>query len=909
MATRKDLAEYRRKRDFERTAEPPGGEGAASPTGRLYVLQKHAARNLHYDLRLEFDGVLRSWAVPKGPSLDPAQKTLAVEVEDHPIEYATFEGAIPKGEYGGGTVMLWDYGQWEPIGDAAEGYRRGDLKFRLNGQKLRGAWVLVRMDGKGNESGRNWLLIKKKDDAARPLRSFNVLAELPYSVASGRTMEEIASDPRAVWADGKSQPVGEGAAPAPVLGPLRAMGAGRPSLDPSKLLGAHQASGPETLAPQLATPAQSAPEGDQWLHEIKLDGYRLIGVLREGRARLLTRNGHDWTERMPAVAEALARLPIASAIVDGEVVILDGAGISDFQALQNAFRRNGPARFTYSIFDVPHAAGWDLTRVPLLERKKFLADLLRAAPLSAPVLQFCDHVTGRGGIVFEEAKRAGLEGIISKRADSAYEPGRRTSTWLKVKATLREEFVIVGYAPPSAGGDGVGSLLLGQYEQSGAARRLVYRGRVGTGFTQKMLAELHALLRARARREPPVANPQADPEPGAVHWVEPTLVAEVEFNGWTDDDVVRQASFKGLREDRDPREIVRESVRERPKDRPAPRAAAAPAAGATVESPRAPGDAEVAGVRISHPLRPVYPEEGVTKVEVARYYEAVASWMLPLVAKRPLSLVRCPQGLAGESFYQRQLGEGFPEAIRPIDLGEPDSEGPGMYIQDVAGLVSLVQMGVLEIHPWGARIDNLEKPDQLVFDLDPGPGIAWADVVASAKVIGEYLDGLGLTSFVKTSGGKGMHIVVPIARRAGWDEVKEFAGAVSQAIVRIAPRNFVATMSKARREQRVFIDYFRNHRGSTSVAAYSTRARPGATVSTPLRWDELPAAAANASGPGAFTVRSVPERLTGMAADPWAGYHDLRQSITAAMKRAVSRSPPARGTSPQRPGQRRRPRA
>lgn len=863
------LDEYRRKRDFARTREPAGGELAASETGRLFVVQKHAARQLHYDFRLELDGTLKSWAVPKGPSLDPQQRPLAVLVEDHPLEYGSFEGIIPEGEYGGGTVMLWDRGRWEPIGDPREGLARGDLKFRLFGEKLTGAWVLARMGGKAGEDGRNWLLIKKKDEQARPVASFNVLAERPFSALSGRSMEQIAEDPDAVWADGRAQPAGKGPA-------KRATGrsSGRSSIDPSPLPGARRARLPRTLKPQLATRVPDAPDGDEWLHEIKLDGYRMLCRLAGGEVRLLTRNGHDWTDRMPGIARALGELPVDEAFLDGEVVILDARGVSDFQALQNAFKgRGGSAAIVYYVFDAPLAGGFDLRRVPLIERKGYLAALLEAGPAAGPSVRYCDHIVGRGPVVFEEARRSNLEGIVSKRVDAPYE-SRRTDTWRKVKAVHHRPFVIGGYTLPAGSRSGLGALLVGAHDPAG---RLVYCGRVGTGFSEQALRELAALLEERRRDDPPFVNPQADPDPRAARWVEPDLVADVEFAAWTADGLVRHASYQGLNADIGPGDVGREGP-DPQRPRPAPRA------GKVVKAPSSPDDALVAGVRISHPGRTVYPEDGVSKLDVAKYYEAVAGRMLPFVAGRPLSLVRCPLGLAGEAFYQRELGEGFPEQLRGITVprGRGGSEDHAIVIDDLEGLIALAQMGVLEIHRWGCRADRLDRPDHLVFDLDPGPGIEWAHIVAGAEVVRDVLAGLGLESFVKTSGGKGLHVVVPITRRTPWPQAKAFAKAVADHLVRMAPLNFVATMAKDQRKLRIFVDYLRNELGATAVAPYSTRAQAGATVSTPLSWPELSAGVR----PRDLTVGTVPQRLA--APDPWADFHESRQSITAAMQKAIS---------------------
>ncbi|MCP3902364.1 MAG: DNA ligase D [Planctomycetes bacterium] len=778
------------------------------------------------------------------------------------------EGIIPAGEYGGGTVMLWDRGTWEPIGDADEGYEKGDLKFRLHGEKLAGTWALARMGGRAGEGGKNWLLIKKKDEASRAIESFNVLGERPHSVASGRTMEEIAADPEAVWKDGAAQPTGS-EPPAP-----RRRRARKPTLpDPGALGGARPAVCPDACSPQLATSVRVAPDGDDWLHEIKLDGYRLLARLRDGQVRLFTRNGHDWTERFGSVARALAEVPLDDAFFDGEVVVLDETGVSDFHSLQAALKTPSRGAFTYFVFDLLFAGGHDLRRVPLAERKGLLEAVLAAAPGAGPTVRFSDHIEGRGPIVFDQARRAGLEGIISKRRDAGYE-SRRTDTWLKVKAVHRQEFVVGGYAHPARATGGVGSLLLGVHDDDGEG--LVYCGRVGTGFDRSDHAELERLLASRLRDTPPFRNPEADPEPDAVRWVEPDLVVDVEFGHWTKADVVRHATYRGLLDDRRPRDVRREPGGPR-------RAARGRAAKHVVRAPRSPDDAYVEGTRISHPARTVYPEVAVTKREVAEYYVSVAAWILPRVAGRPLSLVRCPLGMAGEAFYQRRVGEGFSKAIRPFTMEHDGSTDDGILIRDSGGLLELVQMGALEIHAWNCRADRPDRPDQFVLDLDPGPGITWADVVESARVIRAYVRDLGLEPFVKTTGGAGVHLVVPIARRRSWDEVVAFTRGIARNLQRRAPLNFVATVSKALRENRIYVDFLRNTRGATAVAAYSTRARDAATVSTPLRWEEL----SPELRPTDLDIRTVRERIARLKRDPWEGFEEARRSITAAMLREV----------------------
>lgn len=887
---RGSLAEYRRKRDFARTQEPAGEAEAQSKTGRTFVVQKHQARRLHYDLRLEMDGVLKSWAVPNGPALDPTQKQLAVHTEDHPIEYGSFEGVIPEGEYGAGPVMIWDRGDWEPIGNAKEGYDKGDLKFRLHGDKLTGEWVLARMKSKAaKDDERNWLLIKKKDDAAQSIESFNILGEMPRSVVSGRTLDEIAAAPVAVWEGGRARVVSDDVVSEQPTGALAKEpspfsvreGEGsrtkRAMIEaPSGNDRARRASMPDFIKPQLAVSAKEPPAGDDWLNETKLDGYRLIARIEGDDVRLFTRNHNDWTDRFPTVARALGSLAVETAFLDGEVVVLDKHGLPDFQALQNAFRGYTRARFRYFVFDVMYAQGLDLRATPLHERKAYLRSILKQHGSSSETLMYCEHIIGNGETVLAEAAKVGLEGIVSKRADSTYQ-SRRSPTWIKVKRVDRQDFVIGGYTAPSGSRIGFGALLLGCYNDAG---ELIYCGRVGTGFSDRTLELLIAELTRRKADDPPFANPEADPEHRSAHWVKPELVAEVEFSNWTEENLIRHPSFCGLREDVAPETIRRDDLQAAPasgggnKNRPT-------IVGKVVKSPQAPEDAFVAGVRISHPDRTVYPDDGVTKLDVARYYEQIAEWILPHVARRPLSLVRCPLGLAGESFYQRQVGEGFPDAVRGRSIGEDEA----IIIDDLDGLLGLVQMGTLEIHAWGCRADNVDRPDRLVFDLDPGPGILWEHIVASARFVRAFLVDLGLVSFVKTTGGNGVHLVVPIVRRTSWEDAKIFTNAVAREIANTAPRNFVATMSKALRKHRIFIDYLRNQLGATSIAVYSTRARNGATVSAPLSWDELSADAP----PAGYNLRSVAARLRDISHDPWEGFDVVQQSITKAMLRKLGR--------------------
>jgi bifunctional non-homologous end joining protein LigD len=877
------LDRYHEKRSFENSPEPRG-KVEASPKGNLYVIQKHAASHLHYDLRLELDGVLKSWAVPRGPSLDPDQKRLAVHVEDHPVEYGSFEGIIPEGEYGGGTVMLWDHGWWEPIGDPREGYAKGDLKFTLHGQKLGGSWVLARMKPKaGEKEDKNWLLIKKRDEAA--VSGPGPVEHMNLSVSTGRTMQEIASqaeerrDEKAIW---HSDSPGEDAS---LQNPVRGQSADdsneSDTIDPASLPGARPADQPAFMHPQLATLVSVSPKGQDWVHEIKYDGYRILCILGDGRARLFSRNGNEWTHRFPEIAEAASKIPVGSAILDGEIVVVDPDGRTDFQALQNILQGVGTGRLVYTVFDIPFCAGYDVTQVPLLERKKLLRGLLRLAP-GDPRIQHTDYIRGQGELVYQHACRLGLEGVVSKRADSPYVQ-KRSGNWLKVKCLMKQEFAIGGFSDPGGTRVGFGALLLGYYNPDGSFK---YAGRAGTGFTESTLKTLLQRMKELETDKPPFMDPPTGYDAKGVHWTKPELVAEVEFSAWTDEGILRHPSFKGLREDKNAREVIREAPKDEGpngnpgKDPPAPRR----------RGPRAPmpktGGKKASGVVLSNLDRVLYPEIGITKRELAEYYTDIAEWIMPHLAGRPLTLVRCPEGRGKECFFQKHLGDSASDVLRSIPILEKD--GPEYYsvAENIDGVIALVQMGALEIHVWGSREDKLEQPDMMVFDLDPAPEVEWTDVIRAALLLRERLSDLGLSSFVKTTGGKGLHIVVPLTPDADWDTVKAFSGAVAQSIVRESPGQYIATMSKAKRKGRIFIDYFRNGRGATSVAAYSTRSLPGAPVSTPVAWDELTAKLKSNS----YNISNIRRRLAGLEKDPWAGYFSVRQQITGEMKKKVGLS-------------------
>jgi bifunctional non-homologous end joining protein LigD len=848
------LSEYRRKRDFERSPEPGGSDrpDAEPSSKRRFFIQKHAARRLHFDLRLELDGVLKSWAVPKGPSLDPGVRRLAVHVEDHPLEYGSFEGTIPHEEYGGGTVLVWDRGSWLPGGDPDAAYRKGRLDFRLEGERLQGRWRLIRMSHESEGEGRNWLLQKMKDARARTDGEAELVETETRSVLSGRTLEEIAAEREEPDTDEDASGAPRGAPPPP------------PEEAPSRPL-------PDDFRPQLPVLVKTAPRGDEWLHELKFDGYRILARIEGNDVRLVTRRGQDWTARFGRVAPELAALGVEGTMVDGEVAVLAPDGTTDFQALQNILAGERGGRIVFFAFDLPFYRGRDLTRVPLAERRELLRDLISLRPAGS-VIRYSDHIRGHGGRVMDHACRLALEGIVAKRADSRYREGRSRS-WVKVKCLDRQEFVVGGWTEPRGSREGFGALLLGWFDGSG---RLRYAGRVGTGFSHRSLARVRDCLEGVAAEDPPFADPPSGRAVRAVHWVRPELVVEIEFGSWTDAGLLRHAAFRGLREDKDPREVTREPPARGPRE------------GKPMRKKRKASTADsgnrVAGVRLTNPDRVLFPEQGCTKRDLARYYETVADRILPHVVDRPLTLVRCPQGREKQCFYQKHLTEGMPEPVRGIRIEE--TEGSALYvgIDDTEGLVTLVQFGVLEIHPWGSRADRLGRPDRLIFDLDPGEGVRWKQVVGAALRVRERLGDLGLTTFVRTTGGKGIHVVAPLVRRSEWDEVKGFAGDVARGFEREDPDRFIATMSKARRKGRIFVDYLRNARGATAVASYSTRAKAGAPVATPLGWDELE----RLSGPDHYTIVNLPARLRARKKDPWEGFFDVRQSLTRAMREGAA---------------------
>jgi bifunctional non-homologous end joining protein LigD len=835
------LSTYRRKRDFRRTSEPEGASKAGTDQGR-YVMHMHAASHDHFDLRLEQDGVLRSWALPKGPSLAPGEKRLAVEVEDHPLEYGEFEGVIPRDEYGGGTVMLWDRGHWKPRGKL----RDDRIDFDLDGEKLRGHWTLVRTRGKkssGKGSGKSWLLLKRSDETqAKPD---------DLSVATGRTMAQIA--------DEEVSPTKREAEPP----------------DPAILDKARKQAAPATPDVQLATLVQAPPAGEEWIHELKFDGYRLTATIHRGRVSLFTRNGHDWTRRFPEIVSALEQLPVTEAIVDGEIVAPQPDGSTSFRKLQEWLSTKsagaGKGKLVYQAFDLLYLEGYDLRKTPLLERKGALAQLLGSAGHPDGPVRYSDHVSGQGDQFFEQVCEMGLEGMVSKRVSSAYSSGRQR-TWLKTKCTHQDEFVVGGFTRPSGARQGFGSLLLGAYN----GNSLVYVGRVGSGFTGHQLASLHQQLRALARKTSPFTGEM--PETAGVQWVTPQIVVDVEFTERTGSGALRHPVFRGLREDKSASEIQMVTANQTGGPAKPGKTETGARKQSAARSTRKQSDSPlVAGVPITHPDRILYPDQGITKLDVARYYEQVQDHLLPHLAGRPLSLLRCPEGLEEDCFFQKHPDKSFaPEVPRTSIAEKKGGSSTYLYVSSASDLVWLVQFGVLEFHPWGCTITDVEKPDTLIFDLDPGPDVSWRAITRAATSLKDRLDSLGLASFLQASGGKGLHLVVPVKPKWGWDELKAFTQGISEAHAADDPKALTTNMSKAKRRGKVFIDYLRNGRGNTSIARYSTRARERATVATPLRWDELSSGATA----NRYTITNLRRRLGALKADPWENYEDARNTIS-----------------------------
>jgi len=805
VRTADPLAAYNKKRDFTKTAEPPGRVEDAG--GRTFMVQKHDATRLHYDLRLELDGVLKSWAVTRGPSLDPADKRLAVRTEDHPLGYASFEGTIPKGEYGGGTVMLWDWGRWIPAPgkDPRKTLEEGHLHFTLDGERMKGDWIMIRLKPRPGDRTENWLLRKIEDEQAGS--SSGLTDKYLTSIKTGRTMQEIASGKKAKELASYRKAVDRSRSP----GGDRPNPGGGPTARPASASRkrSSKAKPPAFREPQKATLVDSVPSGSGWIHEMKYDGYRCLLAIGGGEARIYTRSGLDWSDKFPEIVEAARSLEVESALIDGEIVKLDEAGNTGFSALQQAISEGGTGLSLF-VFDLLELDGEDLAKLPNIARKQRLASLIGDG--RPPFILYADHIVGQGEKLYEAMCAAGQEGIISKRADAPYRSAR-TRAWLKIKCVLRQEFVIVGWTPSESKARALRSLLLAVNEEG----RLRYAGKVGTGFSMSMLQSLLGELRKREVKKAPADVPRADAR--GAHWVRPDLVAEVAFAEFTSEGVVRHGSFLGLRGDKPAAEVVEE--------RPVATAAAPAVFGPS-------------SVKISNRDRIIFPDSDVTKGDLADYYQAVGSIMLPWAANRPLSLVRCPQGRGKKCFFQKHDAGTFGAHVHQIPIRESKGGTEDyIYIADLDGLLTCVQMGTIEFHGWGSPVADVEKPDRLVFDLDPDEGLGFEMVKKAARDLKRNLADMGLQTFAMLTGGKGLHVIAPLTPEAEWPQVKDFAQRFCVALATAEPERFTANLAKAKRVGRIFLDYLRNQRGATAIMPYSARARGGGPVAAPISWEEL----------------------------------------------------------------------
>jgi len=817
------LKKYREKRNFEVTSEPAEG-GEANEDARAFVIQKHWASRLHYDFRLELDGAMKSWAVPKGPCYDPAVKRMAVQVEDHPIAYNQFEGQIPEGQYGAGKVIIWDEGTWMPVGDPRKGYRDGHLKFDLQGAKMQGRWALIRLKGKESEKQPPWLLIKDRDDFSRPERDFSVVDEMPDSVVPLRKMEKGAGPKDKATSRSNAQPALPGIA----------------------------ADLPAQLKPQLATLVDGVPQhAPDWLYEMKFDGYRLVARIEGEDVRLFTRNGHDWSAKLPHLVEALRALPAKWAWVDGEIVMLDREGIPNFQSLQNAFDNDRTQDIVFYAFDLPFIGLRDLRQEPLGVRRALLQQLMDTA--EDDHLRFSEAFEAAPSDLVATACRMGLEGIMAKRLSSPY-VSRRSDTWVKVKCARRQEFAIVGYTAPKGSRAGLGALLLAVTEQDGSLR---YAGKVGTGFDDASLVSLQKRLAAMETDKKPVANA---PAAGGVRWVKPELIAEVSFGEWTSGGHIRHSVFRGLRQDKPVKAISREK--------------AVPVKDIDSETP-ASKTSRAKGGKLTNPDRVIDPSTKLTKLDLARYYGLIAPLMLAHLKGRPVSFLRAPAGIQGEFFFQKHLEAAMP-GVKSLPAKLDPDHPPLLEVPTAEAIMSAVQMNVVEFHTWNAVKTSIGKPDRLMLDLDPGEGVQWPTMQQAANLVRVLLQEIGLQAWLKTSGGKGLHVVVPLRKQYDWDTVKRFSQAVVQHLARTLPQLFVAKSGPKNRVGKIFADYLRNGFGATTVCAWSARARPGLGISVPVTWDELDKLTSGAH----WTIQDVHSRLD-VGNTPWDDY--APQSLTAAM--------------------------
>ena len=837
-AKKNPLSLYNQKRDFKKTPEPEGK--VPHKKGFSYLIQKHAASHLHYDFRLELDGTLKSWAVAKGPSIDPEVKRLAIEVEDHPVAYGSFEGIIPKGQYGGGTVMLWDNGTWQPEGDAQAALKKGHLNFELFGKRLKGKWSLIRIRSnspKYSNNKNNWLLIKKDDEFANHGDEDELLKKSITSIVSSRTMEEIAEEKNKVWQSNKKNLSEKPAAKSKV------------KFKPF-------------IKPQLATLSDHTPQGENWIHEIKFDGYRNLAYIESGEVKMLTRNNIDWTDRYPTLVKELQKLPVKNAILDGEIVALDKEQRSNFLTLQEYLKAENDEALQYYLFDILYLDGRDLTALPLLERKAELKKILEKKKLRN--IFYSEHFDFQGEKFFKKLCHLNYEGLVSKLTNQPYKPGRGKD-WLKSKCHRRQEFVIGGYTLRQGHSNILAALLIGYYDN----HELIYAGKVGTGLNSQSREDVLSKLKKLRQDKAPFAEISRANSRG-VTFVKPELVCEVEFSEWTVGGALRHPSFQGLRLDKLPKQIKREvpihNIEEDSSKNSEDKKIE------PVKASKKNSQNIISEIKITHPERIVYPKHNLTKLDLVEYYDKISDLILPHLENRFISLVRCPQGLEGECFFQRHENVASP-FVHELNINEGDISY--IYIKDKKGLLSLIQFGVIEIHAWGSRIDNVNKPDRIVFDLDPDEKIPFEKVVEAAADIKLRLDDLGLDSFLRTTGGKGLHVVVPIKPNYEWEVVKAFCKAFAAKMESDDPQKYITNMNKEKRKGKIFIDYLRNDLTSTAITSFSARARENATVATPLAWEELD----YHLDPQKFTITSIFQRLENLKSDPWKNFFSCKQVL------------------------------
>ncbi len=848
------LSKYNQKRDFKKTPEPSGKE-QRTKTGFSYLIQKHKASHLHYDFRLELNGTLKSWAVTKGPSLDPEVKRLAVEVEDHPVSYGSFEGTIPKGQYGGGTVMLWDTGFWEPIGDPEKQLKAGKLTFNLHGKRLKGEWSLVRMRWSEKPDKHNWLLIKKEDEFSKYGDNDKLLKKEITSAISGRSMEEIAAAKTKVWKSNKAEKE------TPIKEKIK-----EKVIKKSK----NKSVIPDFIPPQLATLSDATPSGENWIHEIKFDGYRTMARIDGDNINMHTRTGLNWADKYGSIAKELKKLPIENAILDGEIIAVDKDGRSNFLELQEVLKAEDDQNLQFYIFDILYLNNENLKSLPLIERKKILENLLKKTKLSN--VFYSEHFEFRGDEFLQKLCGLNYEGIISKLADKPYRSGRGKD-WLKSKCHKRQEFVIGGYTLPSNNSKGIGAMLIGYYDND----KLIYCGKVGTGLDNQASIEMRKKLEKLKQPKASFVKVSAMGRRGAIY-VKPEFVCEVEFTEWTNDGALRHPSFQGLREDKPAKQIGKDIplhlTKEVEKTKEIKGKTLKPKLKDKVKITVSKGKVNVSGINISHPERIIYPEHNLTKLNLVEYYDKIADHILLHLEDRFVSVVRCPEGLNGECFFQRHENIRS-EYIHELKIKQQNHHNPYIYIKDKQGLLTLIQFGVIELHVWGSKIDNINQPDRIIFDLDPDPEVPWKNVVEAAAEVKLRMDDLGLESFLKTTGGKGLHVVIPFKPKYDWEIIKKFTRDFADSMVKDSPDKYIANMSKAKRKGKIFIDYLRNDITSTAAAPFSARAREHATVATTLSWQELD----YKLDPKKFTIETIFERLDKQKKDPWEDFFKVKQSI------------------------------